>query len=70
MSNASPVWRPGTKVVRRPPGAVQYMSPTAEAWPRLFSYFAQALCQDEAVTEASGTWEPPAELSKLCLKPQ
>lgn len=63
------VWE-GGNIVRSPPGVVQHMSPTGDAWARLFRYFYPALKQEETVTKASGTWQSPAELKRLCLKPQ
>lgn len=72
VSTASPVWSLGTDVARSPPGVVQYTPPLpkADVQARLFGYFAQALWQEETMTEAFRTWEPPAELNKLCLQPQ
>lgn len=70
MSAASPVWRQGANIVRSLPGSVQYMSPTGDAQARLFRYVSLALRQEETVTEAFGTWQSPAELSRLRLKPK
>lgn len=65
VSVASSIWRlRGHIVVRSPPGALQYMSLTGDGWAHLFGYFTPAPWQEETVTEAFGTQEPPCRIKQ------